>query len=249
MYLQQQLNDTLDTSSNRTILRIKVIKPSSVLELQGIDRHTIWDHFKNCAPCHLPNLDPPIITSTWIPPLDYSCQVCQRTDDANQMLLCNYYYGGYHLFYLKPELIQIPADIWYCSSCSPVVPWFLLEPCHAFPGSGLGGIHENFLLVSSCALYVYVCASLFGWLVSTFDRFLSFYYWALWQMKKEVVRYSLHWPSNGNKIIDLPLKCRRSIEARIPGLYPVERPSPFFNIFLLWNAHWSGAFGFEMQCK
>jgi hypothetical protein len=29
----------------------------------------------------------------------------------------------------------------------------------------------------------------------------------------------------------------------------VERPSPFFNIFLLWNAHWSGAFGFEMQCK
>jgi hypothetical protein len=28
-------------------------------------------------------------------------------------------------------------------------------------GSGGGGIHENFILASSCALYIYVCASLF----------------------------------------------------------------------------------------
>jgi hypothetical protein len=73
VYLQWQPNDILDTFSNCTIYRIKVIKPSGVLELQGANRCTIWDHFKNCAPCHLPNLDPTIITSTWIPPLDYPC--------------------------------------------------------------------------------------------------------------------------------------------------------------------------------
>jgi hypothetical protein len=33
VYLQRQPNDTLDTSSNRTILRIKAIRPSGVLEL------------------------------------------------------------------------------------------------------------------------------------------------------------------------------------------------------------------------
>jgi hypothetical protein len=33
VYLQQQPNDTLDTSFGRTILKIKVIKPSSVFEL------------------------------------------------------------------------------------------------------------------------------------------------------------------------------------------------------------------------
>jgi hypothetical protein len=33
VYLQRQPNDTLDTSSSRTILRIKVIRPSGVLEL------------------------------------------------------------------------------------------------------------------------------------------------------------------------------------------------------------------------
>jgi hypothetical protein len=122
VYLQRQPNDILDTSSNRIILRIKAIRASGVLELQGVDGRTIWDHSKNCAPCHMSNLDPTIITSTWIPPLDYPCQVCQKTDDADQMLLCDNCNGGYHLFCLKPELIQIPAGIWYCSSCSPTTP-------------------------------------------------------------------------------------------------------------------------------
>jgi hypothetical protein len=83
VYFQRQTNDTLDTSSSRTILKIKAIRPSSVLELQGVDEHTIWDHSKNYMPYHLPNLDPTIITSTWIPPFDHPCQVCQRTYDAH----------------------------------------------------------------------------------------------------------------------------------------------------------------------
>jgi hypothetical protein len=76
VYFHRQLNDTLNTSSSRTILRIKVIRPSSVLELQRADEHTIRNHPKDYAPYHLPNLDPTIITSTWIAPLDYPCQVC-----------------------------------------------------------------------------------------------------------------------------------------------------------------------------
>jgi hypothetical protein len=111
VYLQQQPIDILDTSSDRTILKIKAIRPSGVLELQGVDKWTIWDHSKNCVPYHLPNLDPTIIMSTWIPPLDYPCQVCQRTYNVDQMLLCNNYNGGYHLFCLKLELIQVPTSI------------------------------------------------------------------------------------------------------------------------------------------
>jgi hypothetical protein len=89
VYLQQQPNDTLDIFFGCTILRIKVIRPLGVLELQGANGRTIQDHSKNYTPCHLPNLDPTIITSTWIPPLYYPCQVCQRTDDVDQMLLYN----------------------------------------------------------------------------------------------------------------------------------------------------------------
>jgi hypothetical protein len=161
VYLQWQPNDILDISSNRIILRIKAIKALSVFELQGIDGRTIWDHSKNCAPCHLSNLDLTIITSTWIPPLDYPCQVCQRTNDDDKMLLCDNCNVRYHLFCLKPKLFQVPASIWYCSSCSPAAPWFLLRPCHIFLGLSIGGIHENFISASSCALCVCVCVCVF----------------------------------------------------------------------------------------
>jgi len=73
LYCQRQPNDTLDPSSSHTILRIKVIKPLGVLELQKANERTIQDHSKSCAPYHLPNLDPTIIMSTWIPPFDYPC--------------------------------------------------------------------------------------------------------------------------------------------------------------------------------
>jgi hypothetical protein len=49
VYLQRQPNDTLDISSGRIILKIKAIKPSGVLELQGGNERTIQDHSKNYA--------------------------------------------------------------------------------------------------------------------------------------------------------------------------------------------------------
>jgi len=76
VYLQWQPNDTLDTSFNHTSLRIKVIRHSGLLELQGANGCIIRDHSKKCAPCHLPNLDPTIVMSTSIPPFDYPRHVC-----------------------------------------------------------------------------------------------------------------------------------------------------------------------------
>ncbi len=139
MYFLQQPNEILDISSSHTILRIKTIGPSCVLELQGVDGHTTQDHSKNYVSCHLPNLNPTIITLTWIPPLDYPCQVCQRIDNADQMLLYNNCNGGYHLFCLKSKLIQVFINIWYYSSCFLASLSFIFRPCHIFPGSSLGG--------------------------------------------------------------------------------------------------------------
>jgi len=41
VYLRRQPNDTLNTFSDRTILRIKAISPLGVLELQGVNERTI----------------------------------------------------------------------------------------------------------------------------------------------------------------------------------------------------------------
>ncbi len=111
VYLKRQPNDILNTSFGCIILRIKVIRPSSVLELQGVDKCTSQDHPKNYAPCNLPNVDPTIIMLILIPPLYYPFQVCQRKDDVDQMLFCNNCNVGYHLFCFKLELTQILIDI------------------------------------------------------------------------------------------------------------------------------------------
>jgi hypothetical protein len=146
-----------------------VIRASSVLELWGADGCIIQNHSKNYAPYHLPNLDPTIIMLTWIPPLDYPCQVCQRIDDVDHMLLYDNRNGGYHLFCLKPELTQVPTDIWYYSSCSCVAPWFLPKPCHIFPSSILGRDTWEFHL-SLLLCIIYICVCIFFWLI-------SFYLW------------------------------------------------------------------------
>ncbi len=106
---------------------------------------------------------------TWNPPLDHPCQVCQRTNEVNQMLLCDNCNGGYHLFWFKPKLTQILVSIKNCSSCFPIAPWFLFRPCHAFLGLGMGGdtwkFHLNLLLC-----IVYICACISFWLI-------NFYLW------------------------------------------------------------------------
>jgi len=83
------------------------------------------------------------------------------------MLLCDNCNGGYHLFCIKPELIQIFVGIWYCSSCSLATPWFLHRPWYVFLGSGLGGdtweFHLNLLLC-----IVYICACISFWLISLY---------------------------------------------------------------------------------
>ncbi len=159
MYLQQQPNDALDTSSGRTISRIKAIKPLGVLKCQGTNDCTIQDHSKNYAPCHLLNLNPTIITSIWIPPLDYPCQVCQRTDDVDQMLFCDNCNGGYHLFCLKLKFPLVISII-----CHVFLQHLDFYSDHAmfFPIQVWRGMHENFILASSCALYIYVRASFFN---------------------------------------------------------------------------------------
>jgi hypothetical protein len=162
VYLQWQPNDILDTSSGRTILRIKAIRPSGVLELQRTNRCTIRDHSKNCAPCHLPNLDPTIITLTWIPPRDYSCEVCQRRDDADHMLFCDNYNGGYHLFCSSWSSLKFPLAFGIIHHVLLQHLDFYSDHATLFPSQVWGGIHENFISASSCALYIYVCASFFG---------------------------------------------------------------------------------------
>jgi hypothetical protein len=133
------------------------------------------------------------------------------------MLLCDNCNGGYHLFCLKPKLTQVLAGIWYCSSCSPVAPWFLLRPCHAFFDSNLGGDTWEFHL-SLLLCIVYICACISFWLISFYlglvlvFLFSRVYYGftPLWhQMSRHYMSRQLScsyaWPHTWQPVTSMPI--------------------------------------------
>jgi hypothetical protein len=106
---------------------------------------------------------------TWLSMLSMSEDRWCWSNYANQMLLCDNCNGGYHLFCLKLELIEVPIDIWYDSSCFLTTPWFLLSPCHTFPNSGLVGGYMKISSQPPLVHYICMCVHSF-WLI-------SFYLW------------------------------------------------------------------------
>jgi hypothetical protein len=69
VYLQQTALTTLDVMPGRTILRMREVLDFGVLMLEGHDGVVWKDHVRNCAPCHLPNVDgtvDPSLVVVWV---------------------------------------------------------------------------------------------------------------------------------------------------------------------------------------
>ncbi|KAG6373774.1 PLU-1-like protein-domain-containing protein [Boletus reticuloceps] len=48
---------------------------------------------------------------------EQSCEVCQKKNHEEEMLLCDGCDCGFHMFCLDPPLISIPKDQWFCHTC------------------------------------------------------------------------------------------------------------------------------------
>ncbi|GLJ55843.1 hypothetical protein SUGI_1199130 [Cryptomeria japonica] len=60
---------------------------------------------------------------------DTLCQECGRGDCESEMLLCDKCDKGYHMYCLRPVVVRIPADSWFCPSCkrSPIKEFPLVQ--------------------------------------------------------------------------------------------------------------------------
>jgi hypothetical protein len=101
-------------SAGRTILRVREILPSGVLMLEGHDNMVWKDHVCNCAPYHLPNVDP----SLAIVPTGLKCMPCGFASGAATMLVCDSCSKGWHMLCLAPPLEEIPEGQWLCPRCT-----------------------------------------------------------------------------------------------------------------------------------
>lgn len=112
-----QSNHKLDTSHYSNILRVHKFLPSGNLLLIGRCGRTYSANPSNCAPCHLPNIDPRMDAHLPIPAVTHPCQLCHLINREGDMLLCDKCNAGYHYDCLGlPELCR---DLhWFCPVCA-----------------------------------------------------------------------------------------------------------------------------------
>jgi hypothetical protein len=118
VYLQQTAPTTLDVTAGRTILRVREVLSSGVLMLEGRDGVVWKDHVRNCAPCHLPNVDGVVDPSSARISAGLRCRLCGSAGDAAHMLLCDVCSTGWHMSCLTPALTVVPTGQWRCPQCT-----------------------------------------------------------------------------------------------------------------------------------
>jgi hypothetical protein len=140
VYVAQRPINTLDVRTTRTILRVREVRSTGVLLLEGADGATVQVRMEHCAPCHIPNL----VTTDLGIAADLACQVCGSASMADPMLLCDQCDKGYHMHCLSPPLERIPAGEWFCPTCSDrqqrqPLPSMAVQPVSEQPQAGLLG--------------------------------------------------------------------------------------------------------------
>jgi len=162
VYLQRQPNDPLDIFFGHIILKIKVIKPLgcwSYKELTDAQFEIILKtmHLATCR--------------TWILPSSHRFRffhlIIHVKYVRGQTMLIKCYFAITIMVdtissTLSRRSLKFPSTIGTIHHVLLQHLDFYSDHAMLFPAQVWGGIHENFISTSSCALYIYVRASFFG---------------------------------------------------------------------------------------
>jgi hypothetical protein len=141
VYYRQPAENTLDVKTARHILRVKEMRPSDIVILEGSDGNTKAVHVSNCQPCRLPQIMAP---DGYQDP-HMACTYCGGTDpnEPSSMIICDFCEQGSHISCLPEPLNVVPDGRWICIGCRAYlkVPAFLHVQNVIFaPGYGRGQV-------------------------------------------------------------------------------------------------------------
>jgi hypothetical protein len=117
VYVQRQEAGQLQSKALDVVLRVREVKPSGVLLLEGSCGNLLSLPLEHCALCHGDVLDETTYPMLARPPADLACSTCSRTDGEASMLLCDACGAGYHLWCLRVPLLRVPTGDWFCETC------------------------------------------------------------------------------------------------------------------------------------
>jgi hypothetical protein len=108
VYLQQIALTTLDVTAGHTILRVREVLASGVFMLEGRDGVVWKDHVRNCAPCHLPNVDGRVDPSLAVIRAGLRCMLRGFRGGAAHVLVCDRCSRGWHMSCMTPPMDVVP---------------------------------------------------------------------------------------------------------------------------------------------
>jgi hypothetical protein len=118
VYVRQPSHDGLQLEKLPVILRVKEVRESGVLVLEGRDGRVVKVNCQNVAPCHLLGVGGELqdnrqqsVTG------EECCQVCGSPEHEESMLMCDGCWTGWHMSCLDPPLLQVPQGAWCCPTC------------------------------------------------------------------------------------------------------------------------------------
>lgn len=116
---QPNTANALQPKAKACIYRVTEVRPSGRLILQGKCGRLTDRHVSQCAPCHLPNIDPSTDPTLADKPVDTPCEVCfsPQSMQDNKILLCDCCDAGYHMQCLPQQLAAVPGSDWMCPRC------------------------------------------------------------------------------------------------------------------------------------
>jgi hypothetical protein len=116
---QSNIANALQPKAKPAIYRIVEVRPSGRLILQGKCGTQTDRHMSQCAPCHLPGIDPAIDVSLLTTLAEVVCASCSSplSTTANPILLCDVCDGGWHIKCLPTPLSTVPEGDWMCPTC------------------------------------------------------------------------------------------------------------------------------------
>ena len=101
------------------ILRVKEVRDSGVIILEGADRVTTRENALNLSPCHLKIKRDLVaearLRAEAIPSVDLHCQVCCLPNQEATMLICEGCSKGFHMGCIR--MTRVPDGLWWCNNC------------------------------------------------------------------------------------------------------------------------------------
>lgn len=118
-YLMPPLGTAVDEKHKRGSKKVGAVKDSDVCLEQwktSLAKSTSYAQIF----VHLATLERAVMWSKSL--MNVRCRICRRKGGDEYMLLCDGCDHGYHMYCLRPPLVDVPEGDWFCYDCKPVTP-------------------------------------------------------------------------------------------------------------------------------